>query len=144
MNIMSPASSGHGAGTPVRHEATSSDIVATREMRVAQRAAALGFAVGMGRRTPAWKGSHMRSRRMNQLAPAMMSLAATNQQLLGLVGLRRSVLWRAIPLGIAAAGVAYLTADEEQRQAMLAQGQALAEQAGGLLTSSGVLDKLFK
>jgi len=81
---------------------------------------------------------------MNQLAPAMMSLAATNQQLLGLVGLRRSVLWRAIPLGIAAAGVAYLTADEEQRQAMLAQGQALAEQAGGLLTSSGVLDKLFK
>lgn len=81
---------------------------------------------------------------MNQLAPAMMSLAATNQQLLGLVGSRRSVLWRVLPLGIAAAGVAYLTADEEQRQSMLEQGQALAEQAGGLLTSSGVLDKLFK
>jgi hypothetical protein len=138
------SSSDHGANTPVPHEATSSDIVATRETRVAQGAVALGFAVGLGRRTPAWKGSHMRSRRMNQLAPAMMSLAATNQQLLGLVGSRRSILWRALPLGIAAAGVAYLTADEEQRAAMLEQGQALAEQAGGLLTNSGVLDKLFK
>jgi len=135
--------SDHAANTPVPHEATSSDIVAARDTRVAQGAAALGFAVGL-RHTPAWKGSHMRSRRMNQLAPAMMSLAATNQQLLGLVGSRRSILWRALPLGIAAAGVAYLTADEEGREALLAQGQALAEQAGGLLTSSGVLDKLFK
>lgn len=135
--------SDQGASTPVPHEASSSDIVAARQMRVAQGAAALGFVAGL-RHTPAWKGSHMRSRRMNQLAPAMMSLAATNQQLLGLVGSRHSILWRVVPLGIAAAGVAYLTADEEQRQAMLEQGQALAEQAGGLLTSSGVLDKLFK
>ncbi|MDQ3678843.1 MAG: hypothetical protein M3401_18940 [Actinomycetota bacterium] len=81
---------------------------------------------------------------MNQLAPAMMSLAATNQQLLGLVGSRRNILWRAVPLGIAVAGVAYLTAEEEQRAAMLEQGQALLEQAGGLVTSSGVLDKLFE
>jgi hypothetical protein len=131
------------ADTPVPHEATASDIVAARQMRVAQGAAAVAFVAGL-RHTPAWKGSHMRSRRMNQLAPAMMSLAATNQQLLGLVGSRRSILWRALPLGIAAAGVAYLTADEDGRAAMLQQGQALAEQAGGLLTGSGVLDKLFK
>jgi len=87
----------------------------------------------------------MRSRKINaQLAPALMSLAATNQQLLGLVGSRRNIMWRVVPLGIAAAGVAYLTADEEQRAAMLEQGQALAEQAGGLISSSGVLDKVFK
>ncbi|MDX6691158.1 MAG: hypothetical protein QOG15_2615 [Solirubrobacteraceae bacterium] len=134
--------SDQSADTPVPHDTTSGAIVATPE-RVAQGAAALGFVVGM-RRTSAWKGSHMRSRRMNQLAPAMMSLAATNQQLLGLVGSRRSILWRAAPLAVAAAGVAYLTADEDGRAAMQAQAQALAEQAGGLLTSSGVLDKLFK
>jgi len=132
-----------GTDTPVPHEATSSDIVAARQMRVAQGAAAFGFVAGL-RHTEAWKGSHMRSRKLNQLAPAMMSLAATNQQLLGLVGSRRSILWRVVPLGIAAAGVAYLTADEDGRAAMLEQGQALAEQAGGLLTNSGVLDKLFK
>ena len=87
----------------------------------------------------------MRSRKFNaQLAPALMSLAATNQQLLGLVGSRRNIMWRVVPLGIAAAGVAYLTADEDGRAAMLEQGQALAEQAGGLITGSGVLDKLFK
>ena len=131
--------------TPVPHEAKPSDIVLAREDRVARSVAAVGFAVGLARRTPALKGHRMRSRKINaQLAPALMSLAATNQQLLGLVGSRRSVLWRVVPLGVAAAGVAFLTADEEQRAAILEQGQALAEQAGGLLTSSGVLDKLFK
>jgi len=142
---MSSAISEQGADTPVPHEAKPSDIVLAREQRVAQGAAAVGFAVGFARRTPALKGHRMRSRKINaQLAPALMSLAATNQQLLGLVGSRRSIMWRVVPLGLAAAGVAYLTADEEQRAAMLQQGQALAEQAGGLLTNSGVLDKLFK
>lgn len=131
--------------TPAPHEAQPSDMVLAREHRVAQGVAAVGFAVGMARRTPALKGHRMRSRKTNaQLAPALMSLAATNQQLLGLVGSRHSVMWRIIPLGIAAAGVAFLTADEEQRASILEQGQALAEQAGGMLTSSGVLDKLFK
>lgn len=142
---MTSTTSDHGEGTPAPRKAHPSDIVLARENRVAQGVAAVGFAVGFARRTPALKGHRMRSRKINaQLAPALMSLAATNQQLLGLVGSRRSVMWRVIPLGIAAAGVAYLTADEEQRAAMLEQGQALAEQAGGIITGSGVLDKLFK
>ena len=143
--IMSSTDSDTTDDTPVPHEAKPSDIVLAREDRVARSVAAVGFAVGLARRTPALKGHRMRSRKINaQLAPALMSLAATNQQLLGLVGSRRSVLWRVVPLGVAAAGVAFLTADEEQRAAILEQGQALAEQAGGLITSSGVLDKLFK
>ena len=86
----------------------------------------------------------MRNRRLDaQLAPAMYSLAATNSQLLGLVGHRRPVLALA-KLGVVAAGIAYLTADEAGRKAMLDQASGLLEQGGNLLTSSGVLDKLFK
>ena len=46
--------------------------------------------------------------------------------------------------GVLAAGVAYLTADEAGRKAMLDQASGLLEQGGNLLTSSGVLDRLFK
>ena len=142
---MSSAIADQAGQTPAPHEEKPSDIVLARENRVAQGVAAVGFAVGLARRTPALKGHRMRSRKVNaQLAPALMSLAATNQQLLGLVGSRRNIMWRVVPLGIAAAGVAYLTADEDGRAAMLEQGQALAEQAGGLITGSGILDKLFK
>jgi hypothetical protein len=133
----------HGTQAPVPHDARSSEIALAREKLVTQGAAAIGFAAGL--RTSAWKGSYMRSRKFNaQLAPAMMSLAATNQQLLGLVGSRHGVLRRALPLAIGAAGLAYLTADQEQREAIQAQAQALFEQASGILTSSGVLDRLFK
>lgn len=86
----------------------------------------------------------MRNRRLNaQLAPAMYSLAATNAQLLGLVGHRRPMFALA-KLGIAAAGVAYLTADENQRKAILDQATALIEQGGNALAGSGLLDKVFK
>src|SRR5215218_7001105 len=52
-------------------------------------------AMGLSARTPGVKGRHMSNRKLNaQLAPAMLSLAATNQQLLGLVGSRRNILWR--------------------------------------------------
>jgi hypothetical protein len=101
-------------------------------------------AVGFGRRTPALKGMRMRNRKLNaQLAPAMYSLAATNSQLLGLVGHRRPVLALA-KLGVVAAGVAYVTADEAGRKAMLDQATALLEQGGNLLSSSGLIDKLIK
>jgi len=83
------------------------------------------------------------SKRNAQLAPAMYSLAATNAQLLGLVGARHPMMTFA-KLGVAAAGVAYLTADEAGRKAMLDQATALLEQGGNLLTSSGLLDKVFK
>lgn len=85
----------------------------------------------------------MRNRRNAQLAPAMYSLAATNAQLLGLVGSRRPLLSLA-KFGVAAAGVAFLTADEAQRKAIIDQATGLIEQGGGLLASSGVLDKVFK
>jgi len=101
--------------------------------------------LGAGPRTPAWKGKRMRSRKIDaQLAPAMMSLAATNQQLLGLVGSRRNILWRVVPLGIAAAGFRYATAEPEERAAMLEQAQALLAQGQAVLESTGVLDKVFK
>ena len=101
--------------------------------------------LGVGPRTPAWKGRRMRNRKLNaQLAPAMMSLAATNQQLLGLVGSRRSILWRVVPLAVAAAGVRYATAEPEEREAMLEQAQALLSQGQAVLESTGVLDKVFK
>ncbi len=101
-------------------------------------------AVGLGRRTPALKGMRMRNRKLNaQLAPAMYSLAATNSQLLGLVGHRRPMLSLA-KYGVLAAGVAYLTADEAGRKAMLDQASGLVEQGGNLLSSSGLLDKLIK
>ncbi len=102
-------------------------------------------AIGIGSRTPAWKGKRMRNSKLNaQLAPAMMSLAATNQQLLGLVGSRRNIMWRVVPLGIAAAGFRYMTAEPDERQAMVEQAQALAAQGQAMLESSGVLDKVFK
>jgi hypothetical protein len=86
----------------------------------------------------------MRNRKLNaQLAPAMYSLAATNAQLLGLVGHRRPVLALA-KFGIAAAGVAYLTADEAQRKAIVEQASSLIEQGGNALAGSGLLDKVFK
>jgi len=136
------------------------DMVAVREDVLTTAAVAAGFvagaggvgaalglplrAVGLGRRTPALKGSRMRNRKLNaQLAPAMYSLAATNAQLLGLVGRRHPVLGLA-KFGIAAAGVAFLTADEAQRKAIIDQATGLIEQGGNALASSGLLDKLFK
>jgi len=87
----------------------------------------------------------MRNTKRNaQLAPAMMSLAATNQQLLGLVGSRRSIMWKIVPLGIAAAGFRYATAEPDERAAMLEQAQALLAQGQSVLESTGVLDKVFK
>ena len=86
----------------------------------------------------------MRNRKLNaQLAPAMYSLAATNAQLLGLVGRRHPILGLA-KFGVAAAGVAYLTADEAGRKAMLDQVTGLVEQGGQALANSGLLDKVFK
>jgi hypothetical protein len=79
-----------------------------------------------------------------QLAPAMMSLAATNQQLLGLVGSRRNIMWRIVPLGVAAAGFRYMTAEPDERQQMVDQAQALLSQGQAMLESSGVLEKVFK
>jgi len=136
------------------------EVVAVREDVLSTAAAAIGFvagaggvgaalglplrAVGLGRRTPVLKGSRMRNRKLNaQIAPAMYSLAATNAQLLGLVGSRRPMLAFA-KLGIAAAGVAYLTADEDTRKAMVSQATALIEQGGEMLASTGVLEKVFK
>lgn len=86
----------------------------------------------------------MRNRKLNaQLAPAMYSLAATNAQLLGLVGHRRPMFALA-KFGVVAAGVAFLTADEAQRKAIVDQATALVEQGGNALASSGLLDKVFK
>jgi len=110
--------------------------------------AAIGLplrAVGLGRRTPpALKGNRMRNRKRNaQLAPAMYSLAATNAQLLGLVGSRHP-LWTVAKLGIGAAAVAFITADEDQRKAILEQASGLIEQGAEALTATGLLDKVFK
>jgi hypothetical protein len=135
-------------------------VVTVREDVLTKAAAAIGFvagaggvgaalglplrAVGLGSRTPALKGTRMRNRKVNaQLAPAMYSLAATNAQLLGLVGSRRPLLSLA-KFGVVAAGVAYLTADEAGRKAMVDQATALVEQGGNLLAGSGVLEKVFK
>jgi hypothetical protein len=135
-------------------------MVTVREDVLASAAVAIGFvagaggvgaavgmplrAVGFGRRTPALKGMRMRNRKLNaQLAPAMYSLAATNSQLLGLVGTRRPMFALA-KLGIAAAGVAYLTADEDTRKQVLDQASGLLEQGASALTSTGLLDKVFK
>lgn len=97
-------------------------------------------AIGLGRRTPALKGMRMRNR---HLAPAMYSLAATNSQLIGLIGSRRPLLSLA-KYGVAIAGLAYLTADEDGRKAMLNQATALLEQGGELVAGSGLLDKFLK
>lgn len=135
-------------------------MVSAREAGRSRAAVAAGFvaggglgatlglplrAMGVGSRTSAWKGRGMRNRKINaQLAPAMMSLAATNQQLLGLVGSRRNILWRVVPLGIAAAGFRYATAEPDERQAMVEQAQALLSQGQAMLESTGVLEKVFK
>ena len=99
--------------------------------------------VGLKRRTPFPKGTRMRNRRNAQLAPAMYSLAATNAQLLGLVGSRRPLL-SAARYGIALAAVAYFTADEEGRNKMINQATGLVEQGGALVANSGILEVLFK
>jgi hypothetical protein len=151
-----------GAETaPVRrHAADNRGKVAVSEDVLTRAAAAAGFvagaggigaavglplrAIGLGRRTPTLKGTRMRNRKLNaQLAPAMYSLAATNSQLLGLVGSRRPLLQLA-KLGVAAASVAYLTADEATRKQMLDQATGLLEQGANALTSSGLVDKVFK
>jgi len=135
-------------------------MVTVREDVLASAAAAIGFvagaggvgaavgmplrAVGFGRRTPALKGMRMRNRKLNaQLAPAMYSLAATNSQLLGLVGTRHP-MFAVAKVGIAAAGVAFLTADEDTRKQILDQATGLLEQGAAALSSSGLLDKVFK
>lgn len=148
--------------SPAQLTTRSGDVatVTVRENVLTSAAAAVGFvagaggvgaaigmplrAVGLGRRTPALKGMGMRNRKLNaQLAPAMYSLAATNSQLLGLVGTRRPMFALA-KLGIAAAGVAYLTADEDTRKQMLDQATALLEQGANAVSNSGLLDKVFK
>lgn len=155
-----PAVPGVGSVLTISPAAEKPGMVTVREDVLASAAAVVGFvagaggvgaavgmpfrAVGLGRRTPALKGMRMRNSRRNaQLAPAMYSLAATNAQLLGLVGSRHPIMNLA-KLGVVAAGVAYVTADEAGRKAMLDQASALLEQGGNLLTSSGVLDKVFK
>ena len=155
-----PVAPGVGSVVSIDPAARKPGMVTVREDVLTSAAAVAGFvagaggvgaavgmplrAVGFGRRTPSLKGMRMRNRKLDaQLAPAMYSLAATNSQLLGLVGHRRPVLALA-KLGVVAAGVAYLTADEAGRKAMLDQASGLLEQGGNLLTSSGVLDKLFK
>jgi hypothetical protein len=154
------ASAPSGSDVSVTSATDKPGMVTRREDVLASAAAVVGFvagaggvgaavgmplrAVGLGRRTPALKGMGMRNRKINaQLAPAMYSLAATNAQLLGLVGHRRPMLAMA-KLGVVAAGVAYVTADEAGRKAMLDQAAGLLEQGGNLLTSSGLLDKVFK
>lgn len=142
-----PAAAQKPATVTVREDAlTSVAAVAGFVAGAGGVGAAVGMplrAVGLGRRTPALKGTRMRNRKLDaQLAPAMHSLAATNAQLLGLVGHRRPMLALA-KLGVVAAGVAYVTADGAGRKAMLDQASGLLEQGGNLLTSSGLLDKLF-
>ena len=155
-----PAVPGTGASVMVAPAAGNPGMVSVREDVLASAAAVVGVvagaggvgaavgmpfrAVGLGRRTPALKGMRMRNSKRNaQLAPAMYSLAATNAQLLGLVGNRHPMMALA-KLGVVAAGVAYLTADEAGRKAMLDQATGLLEQGAGLVTSSGLLDKVFK
>jgi hypothetical protein len=149
-----------GSDAPLVPTSGKPGMVTVREDVLASAAVAVGFvagaggvgaavgmplrAIGFGRRTPALKGMRMRNRKLNaQLAPAMYSLAATNSQLLGLVGTRRPMFALA-KLGIAAAGVAYLTADEDTRKQMLDQATGLLEQGANALTSTGLLDKVFK
>ena len=155
-----PTVPGTGAAVTVAPAEDKPAIVPVREDVLTSAAAVVGFvagaggvgaavgmpfrAVGLGRRTPALKGMRMRNSKRNaQLAPAMYSLAATNAQLLGLVGHRRPMLQLA-KFGVVAAGIAYVTADEDGRKAMLDQATGLLEQGGNLLTNSGVLDKVFK
>ena len=159
----SPASTDAHADGPARdlqRAAASRSIADVRQTGRNRAAVTAGFVVGGGigatlsvpmrmlgggPRTPALKGKRMRNRKLDaQLAPAMMSLAATNQQLLGLVGSRRNILWRVVPLGIAAAGFRYMTAEPDEREAMLEQAQALLSQGQAMLESSGVLEKVFK
>jgi hypothetical protein len=93
---------------------------------------------------------YMRSIRpgRNNMGPALVTLAAANQQLIGAVyGRRGSFLRRVSLLGVAAAGIAVATADEKQRQALLEHGQALLTPAlkhgEEILERTGVLDKVL-
>lgn len=155
-----PTVPGVGSAVSLAPTAGKTDTVAVREDVLTSTAAIVGFvagaggvgaaigmpfrAVGIGRRTPALKGMRMRNSRRNaQLAPAMYSLAATNAQLLGLVGSRHPLM-NIAKLGVVAAGVAYVTADEAGRKAMLDQVTGLLEQGGDLLSNSGLIDKLIK
>lgn len=144
-------------GQDLERATESRSMVSAREAGRNRVAVATGFVVGGGigatlsipKRIlgggPTLKGGRMRNRKLNaQLAPAMLSLAATNQQLLGLVGSRHSPLWKLAGLGVAAAGIRYVTAEPEEREAMLEQAQALLSQGQAVLESTGVLDKLFK
>ena len=155
-----PDGPGVGSAVSVAPVAEKPGMVTVREDLLTSAAAVAGFvagaggvgaavgmplrAVGLGRRTPALKGMRMRNRKLNaQLAPAMYSLAATNAQLLGLVGHRRPMMALA-RYGVIAAGVAYLTADEATRKAMVDQATGLLEQGSNMLTNSGLLDRVFK
>jgi hypothetical protein len=155
-----PMVPGVGSAVTLAPTAEKSETVAVREDVLTSAAAIVGFlagaggvgaaigmpfrAVGLGRRTPALKGMRMRNSRRNaQLAPAMYSLAATNAQLLGLVGSRHPLM-NIAKLGVVAAGVAYVTADEATRKQMLDQATGLLEQGGNLLSNSGLIDKLIK
>ena len=109
--------------------------------RLPLRVATLGM---LGKPAPGMPRG-MRTGRRN-LGPALISLAAANQQLVGAVygaGRTRRVLRRVSLLGVAAAGVAVATADESQRKALLAQGQSLLTQGEAILDRSGVLDKVL-
>jgi hypothetical protein len=150
-----------GAGGPahdLQRAPENRSMVSAREVGRNRAAVVAGFVAGggigatlsvpmrvLGGGTPAWKGKRMRNRKLNaQLAPAMMSLAATNQQLLGLVGSRRNILWRVAPLAIGAAAFRYATAEPDERAAMLEQAQALLAQGQAVLESTGVMEKVFK
>jgi hypothetical protein len=137
---------------------TGQSLIEGRENQVAGVAGAVGFAAGARRRRgglgrqlamaglagvggrSALKGRHMRNTKfVSQLSPAMLSLAAANQQLLGLSGgmrPRRHRLRKLSLLGIAATGVAFAVTEPEQRQALLKEGEAV-------LDRTGVFDKLF-
>jgi hypothetical protein len=157
---MSAAATGEQPARDLERAPQAGAMVSAREIGRSRAALAAGFvvgggltatlglplrAIGVGSRTPSLKGMRMRNRKMNaQIAPAMMSLAATNQQLLGLIGPRRNILWRVVPLGIAAAGFRYATAEPDERQQMVEQAQALLSQGQAMLESTGVLDKVFK
>ncbi len=160
MNAIAKDETADGPAQDLQRAPESRSMVSAREAGRNRAAVAAGFVaggglgaalsvplrvLGGGPRTPALKGRHMRNRKLNaQLAPAMMSLAATNQQLLGLVGSRRNILWRVAPLAIGAAAFRYATAEPEEREAMLEQAQALLSQGQAVLESTGVLDKVFK
>jgi hypothetical protein len=151
-----------GDGSPVERllglVQTGQGLIEGHENQVAGVAGAVGFAAGARRRRgglgrqlamagmagvggrSALKGRHMRNTKfVSQLSPAMLSLAAANQQLLGLSGgmrPRRHRLRKLSLLGLAATGVAIAVTEPEQRAALLKEGEAV-------LDRTGVFDKFF-